>query len=204
MSVSILDYGMGNLGSVVNMFKKLGVATQLVNHPDEIDTAERLLLPGVGSFDHAMSLLESQEFIEPIHRFAESGKAMLGICLGMQLLLNTSEEGQLAGLGLIRGGCHKFAATAEAPDLKIPHLGWNRVTPTQNNPIFAQLTEENRFYFAHSYYVVPEENNQVLATSHYGLEFASMINADNIYGAQYHPEKSHRFGMQILKAFASL
>jgi imidazole glycerol-phosphate synthase subunit HisH len=201
MSVSLISYGLGNLGSVVNMLKRVGAETRLVSTPEEILASDRLLLPGIGAFDTGMRLLNEQGLTPAIKEFAASGKPVFGICLGMQLLLDGSEEGELPGLGLIPGTSARFADT---PDLRVPHMGWNIVTPAQDDPLVAGLEPDSRFYFVHSYKVVPKSDKDVLGTTMYGDPFASMIHAGNIRGAQYHPEKSHAFGMRILTNFSAL
>lgn len=201
MSVSVIGYGLGNLGSVVNMFRRIGTDVRIVTEPAEVDGADRLLLPGIGAFDTGMSLLADKGFVEPITRFAASGRPVLGICLGMQLLLDSSEEGERSGLGLIPGSSRRFE---EAAGLRIPHMGWNAVRPTHEDPLLAGAEHDSRFYFVHSYRVVPEREEDVLATTDYGVEFASMVRSGNVMGAQFHPEKSHTFGMTILRNFASL
>ena len=201
MTVSLIDYGLGNLGSVVNMLKRVGAATRLVRTPAEIEESDRLLLPGVGAFDAGMRLLDDQGLVPAIRAFAASQRPLLGICLGMQLLLDSSEEGRLAGLGLVPGRSVRFGPRA---GLRIPHMGWNLVQPVGEDPLVAGLPEESRFYFVHSYRVVPANEHAVLGVTTHGDTFASMIRQDNVMGAQFHPEKSHAFGMQILKNFASL
>lgn len=199
MSVSVISYGLGNLGSVVNMLHRIGTDPRVVSSPEEIESSERLLLPGVGAFDAGMSLLGDAGLVEPIREFAGSGRPILGICLGMQLLLDSSEEGTKSGLGLIPGHSERFD---ESTGVRVPHVGWNLVAPVRKDPIFSDLPEEARFYFVHSYRVVPTNEVDVLAVTEYGPPFASMIRSGNVIGAQYHPEKSHAFGMQILRNFS--
>lgn len=199
MSVSLIDYGLGNLGSVANMFKRVGADVRRVSTPDEVLSSDRLLLPGIGAFDTGMRLLDELGLREPIREFAASGRPLLGICLGMQLLLDGSEEGEMSGLGLVPGRSVRFD---DAAGLRVPHMGWNVVEPARADPLLDGLPDESRFYFVHSYAVVPEADADVLATTAYGRTFASMIRAGNVMGAQYHPEKSHSFGMKVLKNFA--
>lgn len=200
-SVSIVDYGLGNLGSVVNMLRRVGARPQLVSSPEQVLQSERLLLPGVGAFDAGMRLLQEADLIPAIRRFGESGRPLLGICLGMQLLLDSSEEGEEQGLSLIPGRSLRFS---NATDLRVPHMGWNLVERTRDDSLVADLPEESRFYFVHSYRVVPRDSAHVLATTHYGTEFASMVRSGNVMGAQFHPEKSHDFGKRVLKNFSEL
>lgn len=201
MSVSLVDYGLGNLGSVVNMLKRIGAESRLVSKPEQILESDRLLLPGIGAFDTGMRLLDEQGLTPAIKEFAATGKPVFGICLGMQLLLDSSEEGQAAGLGLIPGRSLRFQ---EEPGIRVPHMGWNLVEALKADPLVADLPAESRFYFVHTYRVVPDDDASVLGVTTYGVPFASMVRSGNVMGAQFHPEKSHAFGKQILKNFASL
>lgn len=195
----MIDYGLGNLGSVTNMLKRAGAETRLASTPEEILSSERVLLPGVGAFDEGMARLRDQRLVGPLREFAKSGRPMLGICLGMQLLLDGSDEGESGGLGLIPGNCVRFV---ETNGLRVPHMGWNTVDPTRADHLMDGLPQDSRFYFVHSYRVVPEREKDELGTTEYGGRFVSMIRADNVIGAQFHPEKSHAFGMTILRNFA--
>lgn len=201
MTVSIVSYGLGNLGSVTNMLKRVGSGVRLVSTPDEVAESDRLLLPGIGAFDAGMRRLEDQGLVSAIRDFAATGRPLLGICLGMQLLLDSSEEGTSAGLGLIAGTSQLFP---EVDSLPVPHMGWNLVAPVRDDSLTADLPDESRFYFVHSYRVVPADDAHVLGVTEYGALFASMIRSRNIMGAQFHPEKSHDFGKRILKNFAEL
>lgn len=201
MTVCLVDYGLGNLGSVVNMLKRVGAESKLVSTPEEVLASDRLLLPGIGAFDTGMGLLEERGLSNAIWEFAESGKPVFGICLGMQLLLDGSDEGKKPGIGLIPGKSEKFA---EKTGLRVPHMGWNTVTPMRGDPLMSGLESESRFYFVHSYKVVPERDEDVLCTTMYGAPFASVIRSGNVMGAQFHPEKSHAFGMRVLGNFATL
>ena len=201
MSVSVVSYGLGNIGSVVNMFKRIGTEVRVITTPDEVATSDRVLLPGVGSFDHGMSRLAETGFADALREFAGTERPFLGICLGMQLLLDSSEEGELPGLGVIPGSTHRFES---APGLRIPHMGWNPVVMQREDTLVDGLEEANRFYFVHSYRVVPANDEHTLGVTDYGVDFASMIRAGNVMGAQFHPEKSHFFGMKVLRNFAAL
>lgn len=201
MSVSVVGYGLGNLGSVLNMLRRIGDDPRTATTPEEIAASERLLLPGIGAFDTGMRLLRDAGLTEAIRDFAASERPVLGICLGMQLLLDSSEEGVEPGLGLIPGTSVKFDETS---GLRIPHVGWNTVEPTRADPLVAGLPDESRFYFVHSYHVVPRSLEATLGVTDYGAPFASMVRSGNVMGAQYHPEKSHAFGMQILRNFSEL
>ncbi|UYN82571.1 MAG: imidazole glycerol phosphate synthase subunit HisH [Microcella sp.] len=200
-TVSIVDYGLGNLGSVMNMLKRVGASSRLAKTADEIASSDRLILPGIGAFDTGMALLDHADLTPAITAFAATGKPVLGICLGMQLLLDSSEEGSASGLGLIRG---KTLRIPEGDGVRVPHMGWNLVEAVRPDPLVAELPADSRFYFVHSYRVVPDDENDVLAITRYGVPFASMIRSENVMGAQYHPEKSHAFGMRVLSNFASL
>ncbi|MEO8527443.1 MAG: imidazole glycerol phosphate synthase subunit HisH [Pseudolysinimonas sp.] len=199
--VSIIDYGLGNLGSVENMLKRVGTTSRRVSTPAEIAASDRVLLPGIGAFDTGMDLLREQGLVEALRDFAATGQPVLGICLGMQLLLDSSEEGVTPGLGLVPGVSQRFN---EAAGIRVPHMGWNYAHPSREDPLVAGLADDSRFYFVHSYRVVPDRNEDVLATTQYGVPFASMIRAGNVMGAQFHPEKSHAFGMTVLGNFAHL
>lgn len=201
MSVSVLEYGIGNVGSVLNMLKRLDADPVLVRTPDEILAAERLLIPGVGSFDRGMAMLAEPALDDAIREFAPSGNPILGICLGMQLLLDGSDEGSATGLGLIPGHSVRFP---ESDARRVPHMGWNRVAAVRSAPILSAVPEDNRFYFVHSFHVIPADDEDTLATTEYGVDFSSMVQRENVIGAQFHPEKSHLFGMELLRSFAQL
>ena len=203
--VTIVDYGMGNLGSVKNMFKYIGFESQISSDLDVIAKAEKILLPGVGAFDAAMQRLNDGGFREVLDQKVLVEKVpTLGICLGMQLLTKSSEEGVLAGLGWINAKTVKFRFPKEQ-NLKVPHIGWNPTKPVADTVMTRDLIADSRFYFVHSYYVVPENPADALLQTHYGFDFCSGIyNHDNVFGAQFHPEKSHKFGMQLLRNFAKI
>jgi glutamine amidotransferase len=201
MTVSVVDYGLGNLGSITNMLKRVGAASRRITTPDEVLQSDRVLLPGIGAFDNGMDRLRDQGLFEPLREFAATGRPLFGICLGMQLLLDSSEEGETPGLGVIPG---RSARIAEASGVRVPHMGWNHVEPTRSDPLIDGLSDESRFYFVHSYAVVPERDADVLGTTEYGTAFASVIRSGNVMGAQFHPEKSHAFGMTVLGNFAKL
>ena len=198
--ITILDYGMGNLGSVMNMFKRIGVKSRISSDIKEIEQAEKLLLPGVGAFDAAMGRINANNFIDVLNFLAHDKKIpVMGICLGMQLLTEGSDEGVLPGLGWIKGRASKFP---KSDNLKVPHMGWNLVEPQKDHPLIQNLPPEPRFYFVHSYHVdVTNSEDSILKTS-YGVTFDSAIGRENIMGTQFHPEKSHKFGMKILENFA--
>ena len=202
--ITIIDYGMGNLGSISNMFKRIGVESEITGDKQRIAAAKKILLPGVGAFDAAMERINTGGFREVLDRKALVEKVpVLGICLGMQLLTDSSEEGKLPGLGWIAAQTTKFNFDKETK-LKVPHMGWNRVYQKHASPLISDMPPEPRFYFVHSYYVQAENPDHVLTTTVHGVEFDSIIQKENIFGAQFHPEKSHKFGMKLLENFARL
>jgi glutamine amidotransferase len=202
--IVIVDYGLGNLASVLNMFKKIGVKDVVVSgDKDIISNATKLLLPGVGAFDAGMSYLEQSQLIPILNQKALIEKVpVLGICLGMQLLTKRSDEGIKNGLGWIDAETLKFNLDPKLK-LKVPHMGWNYIKMQKQNPL-VELNSKNRFYFVHSYYVKCIDESQSIATSNFGFDFTCMVNKENIYGAQFHPEKSLKFGMKVLENFSKL
>jgi glutamine amidotransferase len=203
--IVIIDYGMGNVGSIFNMLKKIGCQATISADPDEMMKADKLILPGVGAFDQGMMNLAERNLIPLLNKkIVDNRCPVLGICLGMQLITNRSEEGQLAGLGWIAAETRRFKFHSETMSLKVPHMGWNEVNPLDTSSIFNGFDEPPRFYFVHSYHVCCERAEDVLATSVYGYEFTAAVGKGNIMGTQFHPEKSHRFGMKLLHNFATL
>lgn len=202
--IVIIDYGVGNVHSILNMFKKIGVEAKLSESPEELLLADKVILPGVGSFDYGMKQLKETGYYDFVIKYAKDIKRpLLGICLGMQMLGLSSEEGSEPGLGLIPFKNVKFKF--EDTKLKVPHMGWNIVRSNKPNEKFSEdFTEDYRFYFVHSYYAVCEDESNVLLTCNYGEEFAAAVQQDHIYGVQFHPEKSHKFGMQLLKNFSEI
>lgn len=201
--IAVIDYGMGNIGSIRNMLSKIGVDVTVISDPDAIAAATRIILPGVGSFDHAMAKLRDMSLIEPLTaRVIEDGVPFLGICLGMQLLTSGSDEGDLPGLGWVAGRTRRFDFQDLPTTLPVPHMGWNTVQESQSDHrLLADLPNDARFYFVHSYYVECDSPVDIVATTEYGIRFASVIGRRNIAGVQFHPEKSHRFGMKVLSSF---
>ncbi len=202
--IVIVDYGIGNLGSILNMFKRVGANSIITSNLQQIKDAEKLLLPGVGAFDTAMQRILDMNFLDVLNKKAHEDKIpILGICLGMQLLTEASEEGKLPGLGWIPAKTHAFKS--QIPDhLKIPHMGWNLVKQSNQSLLTENFESDTSFYFVHSYYVkCLKEENSILKTN-YGIEFDSAIQKDNIMGAQFHPEKSHKFGMKLFDNFNKL
>lgn len=201
--ITIVDYGMGNLGSVQNMLRYIDVESEITADLGKIAAANKILLPGVGAFDAAMQKINDSGLKDVLNKKALEDKVpLLGICLGMQLLTSSSEEGKLAGLGWIPAKTVKFSFDDKA--MKVPHMGWNTIKLKKDHPVVAALPDEPKFYFVHSYYVSANSESDVLATTRYGNDFHSMIQKDNIIGAQFHPEKSHKYGMALLKNFAAL
>ena len=204
-TIVVVDYGLGNLNSVANMIRHVGGQCIISSDLGVIATAEKLLLPGVGAFDRGMSKLNSSGIKEVLDKVVlEKQLPILGICLGMQLMTNSSEEGELEGLGWIDAEVKKFAFPDEA-DLKIPHMGWNRVSIKKTNLLIsAEKDAEQRFYFVHSYYVHAKNQDDIMCSTYYGHEFCSGFSHANIMGVQFHPEKSHRFGMTLMKKFIQI
>ncbi len=203
MSIVIIDYGMGNLGSIANMLKKVGAKAVISSDIATIENADKLILPGVGAFDHGMRNLNELGLIPLLNtKVLQDKTPTLGVCLGMQLFSQKSEEGILSGLGWIEAETRRFNFNQEQLGLKVPHMGWNLINLKQPHPVFTDMYEEPRFYFVHSYHVVCQQRENILATSHYGYEFVSAVARENIVGVQFHPEKSHKFGMKLYRNFA--
>jgi glutamine amidotransferase len=199
--ITIIDYGMGNLGSIANMIKRIGHKSEITNNISFINSAEKIILPGVGHFDKAMQNINSLGLLEIIRKKALKDKTpMLGICLGMQLMCKQSEEGKEQGLCLVDAEVKRFSFP-ENQFIKIPHMGWNLVIARKDHALFSKMYPEPRFYFVHSYHVVCNNLNDVLSTTNYGIDFHSSFSSENILGVQFHPEKSHKFGMLLLKNF---
>jgi glutamine amidotransferase len=199
--IVIVDYKMGNLGSISNIIKKIGHSSIISSDIETIKKAKKIILPGVGSFDKAMENLKELNLIEILNEKALVEKVpFLGICLGMQLLTKHSEEGNVAGLGWIDAEVKKFELS-DFPTLKIPHMGWNEVEISSQNPLCDELYENARFYFVHSFYVACYKKENILMRTQFGRPFDSAIHNNNIMGVQFHPEKSHKFGMKLFKNF---
>jgi len=203
--IVIIEYGMGNVGSILNMFKKIGCPAIVSSKIEDIERAEKLIIPGVGAFDNGMRKLEGMGFIDVLNRkVMEDGTPVLGICLGMQLLTRRSEEGKERGLGWIQADTIRFDFSQNTKKLKIPHMGWNEIRIAHNSDLLKGLEQNSRFYFVHSYHVRCDDENDVMTTTEYGYEFASSIRRGNIMGTQFHPEKSHKFGIRFLTNFVEM
>lgn len=201
--VVVIDYGMGNLGSILNMMKKIGAPAVISSKISDIEKADKLILPGVGAFDNGMKNLSERGLIHVLNnKVIKDATPILGICLGMQLFAKRSEEGILDGLGWIDAETVRFRFEGDKTGLKIPHMGWNYLKIAREHHLFGDLGDNPRFYFVHSYHVVCNSSEDVLATTYYGYDFVSSINRGNIFGVQFHPEKSHKFGMRLLTNWA--
>ena len=199
--IILVDIGVGNLGSIENMLRKLGYASRVSSDPYVISAASRLILPGVGSFDRGMRSLRERELETVLReRVLIQKTPLLGICLGMQMLGQASEEGSEPGLGWIAARSRRFGGEGWDTRLKVPHMGWNTVRSCGDNPLIEGI-DNPRYYFVHSYHVVCDDPANLCGVSDFGGEFASMIRRDNIFGVQFHPEKSHRFGFALFRNF---
>ena len=205
-TIVVVDYGMGNLGSIMNMLKKVGAKAVRSSSASDVDRAGKLILPGVGAFDAGMRSLSDLGLVTVLNRRVIEGKTpILGICLGMQLLARGSEEGELPGLGWLDAEVLKFRFNGiRDKGLKVPHMGWNTVEVTGESRLFNNMGPDPRFYFVHSYHVCCNNEENVLARTFHGHEFVSAVKRENIVGVQFHPEKSHKFGMKLLSNFVRL
>lgn len=203
--ITIIDYGAGNIKSIRNMLKKIGVKSMISNDPDQIAKADKLILPGVGHFDYGMRSLKASGLIQILEQKVLIEKTqILGICLGAQLLGKRSEEGVEPGLGWIDMEIVHFHKNKMPDGRKVPNMGWNYIRPAKSSPLLEGLGELARFYFVHTYHMNPNRKEDALTYSSYGYEFASSVSYGNIYGVQFHPEKSHKYGMQLLKNFIAI
>ena len=201
--IGIIDYGMGNVGSLINMVERLGVNTTIITSPEDLNSADKLILPGVGSFDNGITHLMESGILESLnYKVLIEKTPILCICLGMQLITKSSEEGKLKGLGWIDAECFRFSFSDNT--IKIPHMGWNTVQFYKDSNLIKAIPENPRFYFVHSYYVKCNQESDVLATTNYFSDFVSMFSRENIYATQFHPEKSHRYGMGLIQSFIEL
>ncbi|UWH26751.1 imidazole glycerol phosphate synthase subunit HisH [Aeromonas veronii] len=205
-SIGIIDCGVGNIASIANMIKKIGGQSIICKSPADLNGIDKLILPGVGSFDHGMKKLRDGGWIEPLNELVlGKGIPVLGICLGMQLMGTRSDEGKATGLGWVDAEVVSFDR-AKISTLKVPHMGWNAINIEKKHPLFSDGNEieELRYYFVHSYHMSCNVSEDVLATTNYGYKFTCAFATKNIMGVQFHPEKSHRFGMRLFKLFLEL
>lgn len=203
--IAIINYGLGNLGSIKNMLTRLGFEAVITGDPQQMRAADKLILPGVGAFDSAMINLDRFGMIGVLNELVLDRKVpILGICLGMQILSRRSEEGTLPGLGWLDSETVRFRFDEGERKLKVPHMGWNEIEIKRNNPLLAETEGTLRFYFVHSYHMRCSDPADLLATSRHGIEFAAAVNRGNVWGMQFHPEKSHKFGLKVLKNFGEM
>lgn len=199
--IVIPDFGIGNFPSILRMFDKVGGTCEVIRDPDELASADKIVFAGVGAFDHGMAALNGGGWLEPLEEAARVRKVpLIGICLGMQMLCGSSEEGRLPGLGWIDAEVQRF----RGEDLRVPHMGWNTLTIRRENPLLPTTNGEQRFYFVHSYKVVCRHREDVVAEADHGGDFVAVFQRQNIFGVQFHPEKSHRFGKALLGRFVEL
>ncbi|MDG1893571.1 MAG: imidazole glycerol phosphate synthase subunit HisH [Fuerstiella sp.] len=201
-SITIVDYGMGNLRSVQKALERLGTEAVVTSDAQQIAEADKVILPGVGAFRDAIQALHDHKLVDVIKDTTSAGKPFLGICLGLQLLFDVSyEDGEFQGLGIVPGKVTRFELPAE---LKIPHMGWNQLHTCTDNPLLNNIRRDAWFYFVHSYYVQPDDDSWTAATTDYGGEFVSIVARDNVFATQFHPEKSQSTGLQLLRNFVEL
>lgn len=203
--ITIIDYGLGNIRAFVNVYERLNIKTRIAHNSDDLREATKIILPGVGAFDHAMTQLNQSGMREELEKKVLINKIpVVGICVGMQMLAKSSDEGVLPGLGWIDGKVKLFDATKINYKTQLPHMGWNSINPINNHPLMAGFNVESRFYFLHSYYFACNNPEDVMSTTEYGINYASAVYRENIFGVQFHPEKSHTNGIQLLHNFAKL
>lgn len=203
--ITIIDYGLGNIRAFTNVYERLNIPISIAQTAGDLKDATKIILPGVGAFDHAMIKLNSYGMRETLDQLVINQKVpILGICVGMQILAQSSEEGVLSGLGWIDGAVNKMDVSFLKSRTQLPHMGWNTIHPNNGNPLLINFNNESRFYFLHSYYFQCNNQDDTIAVTDYGIRFTSAVNHKNIYGVQFHPEKSHQWGIQLLKNFAEL
>jgi glutamine amidotransferase len=204
MGIAIIDYGMANLRSVQKAFEQVGHRAEVVSEPEQVDAADKIVLPGVGAFQDAVATLRERRLDQPILRHIGKGKPFLGVCLGLQMLFDVGyEDGEHRGLGVLKGRCVRFDVD-ETMGLKVPHMGWNQLDVRSRSPLVKGLPEGCSVYFVHGYHVEPEDESVVATTTDYGRPFVSSVWRDNVMATQFHPEKSQKVGLQILANFAGL
>jgi glutamine amidotransferase len=203
--ITIIDYGLGNIRAFVNVYERLNIKIKIARVPDDLKDTTKIILPGVGAFDYAMSQLNASGMRDELEKqVMENYIPIMGICVGMQMLAKSSDEGNMPGLGWIDGKVKLFDSSTIPYKTRLPHMGWNSVKPENNCPLLSGFTDQARFYFLHSYYFVCNNENNVISTTDYGITYASAVNKDNIFGIQFHPEKSHSNGIQLLHNFANI
>jgi glutamine amidotransferase len=203
--ITIVNYGLGNIQAFANIYKRLNIPARIAASADELAGSQKIVLPGVGAFDWAMTRLNESGMREVLDELVVGqGRPVLGICVGMQIMAKRSDEGVLEGLGWIDAEVRKFDEASFTQKTRLPHMGWNDVVPKRNDCLFRSLESDARFYFLHSYYFAPRQEGDVLAITDYNGPYASSVRAGNIFGVQFHPEKSHQWGIQLLKNFAEL
>ena len=203
--IAIIDYGLGNVRAFANVYKRMDIQFSIVKQVEDLNNISKVILPGVGSFDHAMERLHisgMRPFLEEM--VLQRHVPVLGICVGMQMLSHSSEEGNLPGLGWLDGEVKKFTPSSLKPNMCVPHMGWNNVKPIKLNGLLKGLDLDARFYFLHSYYFQCNKSEDVIAVTDYDLEFACVVNSGNVFGVQFHPEKSHQWGIRLLENFANM
>ncbi len=203
--ITIIDYGLGNINAFVNVYTKLNIPVRVARTADEVLSAGKLILPGVGSFDYAMTLLNNSGLRSAVEKkVVEERTPVIGICVGMQMMAESSDEGVLPGLGWIKGKVRLFDESKISFKTKLPHMGWNNIIPVTNQGLLNGLDNDSRFYFLHSYYFECFDQANVLATTEYGIRYACAVKSENVYGVQFHPEKSHSNGVLLLENFSKL
>lgn len=201
--IRIVDYGLGNVQAFLNVYKRIGIAAERAKVASDLDGARHIILPGVGSFDHAMERFNSSGMRDPLERLVAGGDTrVLGICVGMQMMAESSDEGVLPGLGWVPGHVKRFHADPAMQSLPMPHMGWNDVEPTGDSGLFEAVDGGQRFYFLHSYYFACTTPTNVIARTRYGSEFDCAVRKGQVFGVQFHPEKSHGWGVSLLRNFA--
>ncbi len=199
--IAVIDSGVANLRSVANALNHLGASMKIAHTPADLNGADKIILPGVGAFGAGMAQVRARGFVEPLREYVARGVPLLGICLGMQMLFERSlEMGDFEGLGLLKGIVVRFPV--DGP--KVPHIGWNRLKPTCQSPLLRNIPAGGYAYFVHSYYAQPATPDTILATSDYGIDFPAVVGAGNVFGAQFHPEKSQKTGLQLLRNFIEM
>ena len=203
--ITIVDYGLGNIRAFLNVYRRLNIDAKTATTADDLRAASKIILPGVGAFDHAMERLTQSGMRDMLDDLALRQRVpILGVCVGMQILGRSSDEGKLPGLGWVDGRVRALAALTPAAALPVPHMGWNDVRPLSRSPLFDGLDTDARFYFLHSYYFACDRDEDAIAVSNYGVDFACAANAGNVFGVQFHPEKSHRCGARLLQNFGEM